>query len=122
MTILYVPEQHGEPYDKGGGLFRALARVLRRVVPKANLDYDACSDRVAYWLVEVNDQGQAEREIGFSAEHEPLLFAPTDRNHGLWTDSDRVFLPEELEARNAFPFDESWHALYARTPGSSPSL
>jgi len=121
MTILYVPEQHGEPYDKGGLLFRALAWGLKRVVPKAILDYDASFDRVAYWLVEVNDRGQAEREIGFSAAHEPLLFAPTDRNYGLWTDSDRVFLPEEWEARNAFPFDETQHALCAHTPGA-PSL
>jgi hypothetical protein len=55
MTILYVPEQHGEPYDIGELLFRALAWGLKRVVPKANLDYDASFDRVAYWLVEVND-------------------------------------------------------------------
>lgn len=122
MTILHVPEQHRETWDKGGLLLRALAWALMRVVPKANLDYDAHFKRVAYWLVEINDQGQAEREIGFSAQNEPLLFAPTNRNYGVWTDSDRIFLAEQFGSRNDFPFDATWNELYEQTRQGTYSL
>jgi hypothetical protein len=122
MTILHVPEPHGEPSDEGGFFFRALVWVLLRVVPKASPDYDRHVRQVAYWLVEVDDEGQAAREIGFTAQHEPLLFAPTNRNYGLWTDSDRVFAPEQFESRNEFPFDCTWNNLYAQTQQGTRSL
>ena len=115
MTILHVPEQHREIWNQAGFLTRALMWVLMRVLPRANLDYDAHDEQLAYWLVEVNDQGQAEREIGFSAQNEPLMFAPTDRNYGVWTDSDRVFVAEQFETRNDFPFDATWNKLYEQT-------
>ncbi len=96
--------------------------VLQRVLPRANLDYDAHDEQLVYWLVEVNDQGQAEREIGFSAQNEPLVFTPTDRNYGVWTDSDRVFVAEQFEARNDFPFDATWYKLYEQTRQGTRSL
>jgi len=113
MTILHVSAQHREPWSTGGLLFRALTWVLMRVLPKASPDYDKRIRDVAYWLVQVDEQGQAEREIGFNAQHEPILFAPTNRNYGLWTDSDRVFAPEQFDSRNDFPFDSTWNNLYA---------
>jgi hypothetical protein len=121
MTILHVPEQHGED-GKVGFHWRVLVWVAKRVLPRANLDYDVHFDQIAYWLVEVNDQGQAEREIGFSAQQEPLMFAPTDRNYGMWTDSDRIFGLEQLESRNDFPFDSTWNNLYAQTLQGTSSL
>ncbi len=112
MTVLHVPEQHRELWNQAGLPLRALVWVLKRVLPQANLDYDAHDEQLAYWLVEVNDQGQAKREIGFSSQNKPLVFAPTDRNYGVWTDSDRVFVVEQFEARNDFPFDATWNKLY----------
>lgn len=99
----------------------ALVKALLRSIPKASPDYDSCPWPVAYWLVEVDD-GRAEREIGFTAQHQPILFAPTDRNMGVWTDSDRVFSPEEFEAQNEYPFAATWDALYAQTQQGTRSL
>jgi len=122
MTILQVPEQHGEQSDKGGFFLRALAWVLLHMVPKGSPDYDVHIELVAYWLVEVDDEGRAEREIGFNVQHEPILFAPTNRNYGLWTDSDRIFSPEQFESRNEFPFDGTWNRLYAQALQDTGSL
>ncbi|WP_045690347.1 hypothetical protein [Hymenobacter sp. AT01-02] len=114
MHILYVPEQQGQ-WDKGGFFLRALVWVLRRVLPQGSPDYHRRAQEVAYWLVEVDDDGWAEREIGFNAQHRPILFAPTDRNMGMWTDSDRVFSLKEFEPQNEYPFAATWNALYEQT-------
>jgi hypothetical protein len=121
MTILYVPEQHGE-FEKVGFHWQVLVWVAKRVFPQASPDYDAVFEQVAYWLVEVDDAGQAQREIGFNTQQEPILFAPTNRNYGLWTDSDRVFAPEQFDSRNDFPFDSTWNNLYAQTLQGTRSL
>lgn len=115
MTILHVPQQHSEPSNKGGFFFQALAWMLLRVVPKGSPDYDVRIELVTYWLVQVDGEGLAAREIGFNAQHEPILFAPTDRNYGLWTDSDRVFSLAEFDSREEFPFEATWNKLYAQT-------
>ena len=122
MTIVKVPEPMGKPQPLGVRLLHALVKVLISWVPKASPDYDRYPGTIAYWLVEANDDGQAEREIGFTAEHQPVLFAPTDRNMGTWTDSDRVFSPEEFEAQNEYPFAATWDALYDQTQLGARSL
>ena len=122
MTILKVPEPMGKPENFGVRLLHALVKVLFSWVPKGSPDYDRCPWPVAYWLVEVDNDGWAEREIGFTAQHQPVLYAPTDRNMGLWTDSDRVFSPEQFEAQNEYPFAATWEALHARTRQVTRSL
>ncbi|HET9504188.1 MAG TPA: hypothetical protein VFO93_11650 [Hymenobacter sp.] len=85
-------------------------RVVFFWVPKASPDYDRRAGDVAYWLVEVED-GRAEREIGFNAQGKPILHAPTDRNMGLWTDSDREFAVSEFETVAATEFERFWAAV-----------
>ena len=103
-------------------MLHALVKGLLSIFPKASPDYDRCPWPVAYWLVEVDDDARAAREIGFTTQHQPVLFAPTDRNMGTWTDSDRVFSPEEFEAQNEYPFAATWDALYAQTQQGTRSL
>ena len=113
MTILKVPEPPAQPVSGSVRVLYALVKALLGIFPKASPDYNRSPWPVAYWLVEVDDDGRAEREIGFTAQHQPVLFAPTDRNLGTWTDSDRIFSPEEFEAQNGYPFIATWDALYA---------
>ena len=68
------------------------------MVPAASPDYNRHLRAAAYWLVEVDDNGRASRDIGFTAQHEPILFAPTNRNYGLCTDPDRLFSLEEFRS------------------------
>ncbi|MDO7854012.1 hypothetical protein [Hymenobacter convexus] len=112
MAVIKVPEVHKEPSGKSGILLEALAWVLEKMLPlKASPDYDGRMRMVSYWLVEIDEDGYPMREVGFTAQHEPILFAPTTRNYGLWTDSDRVFSRDEFEERANFPFDAIWNKL-----------
>ena len=104
MMILHVLELGGE-YVKGSLFWQALAWVIHRVIPTASPDYIRHLRAAAYWLVEVDDNGRASRDISFTAQHEPILFTPTNRNYGLWTDSDRLFSLEEFKSRKGFPFE-----------------
>ena len=85
-------------------VLHALVKALLSIFPKASPDYDRYPWPVAYWLVKLDNDRQVEREIGFTAQHQPVLFVPTDRKIGTWTDSNRVFLPEEFETQNKYPF------------------
>jgi hypothetical protein len=111
MAIIKVPQVHRRPFDKGGSLMQALVWVLMKIVPKASSDYDACFPSVSYWLVEIDEAGYPMREIGFTTQDTSILFAPTHRNLGLWTDSDRIFSRDESETQDDFPFDTTWNHL-----------
>ncbi|QKG56876.1 hypothetical protein GKZ68_09705 [Hymenobacter sp. BRD128] len=95
-----------------------MVRLILWWVPKGSPDYGKKSDDVAYWLVEVED-GRAEREIGFDAQGEPILHAPTDRNMGLWTDSDREFLVDDYQIVEAQEFNLLWQKLEKPTGSRS---
>ena len=91
---------------------QALAWVLMRIVPTGSPDYDNVRfSLVSYWLVEIDEEGYPMREIGFTSQDNPVLFAPTTRNFGFWTDSDRVFSLDEFETQDDFPFDTAWDHL-----------
>ena len=81
-------------------------------VPKGSPDYEEVVDNVRYWHIEIdNDTGQADREIGFDDFDKPIVFAPTNRNYGLWTDSDRIFSIRDYELIDEMIFDQLWNSL-----------
>jgi hypothetical protein len=122
MAVIKVPEVDREPSERSGVLLQAFAWALKKMTPlNASPDYEGSRFlSVSYWLVEIDEDGYPTREIGFTAQDEPVLFAPTTRNYGLWTDSDRVFLREEFEAVDEFPFDATWSRLRQATRQVAP--
>ena len=89
-----------------------LFKVLFFWVPKASPDYEVVVNNVRHWHIEIdNDTGRAEREIGFDDCDKPIVFAPTNRNLGLWTDSDRIFSVEDYELVDKRIFNELWYSL-----------
>ena len=70
---------------------------------------------VAFWLMEVNEEGAALWKIGFNAAHQPVLFAPTSRNDGVWAYFDCIFSSKDFSSQKDFPFDATWKSLYAQT-------
>lgn len=113
MTVIKVLQVHGKPFDKGGFLMQAFAWILMKILPNGSPYCDKVRfSLVSYWLVEISELGEATREIGFTVNDTPILFAPTYRNLGLWTDSDRIFSQDEFETKNDFPFDATWDSLF----------
>jgi hypothetical protein len=103
------------PLDRKSRLIRAVFWF----VPSANPDLEHLFPLVRKWLVEVDDEGNAQREVGLSADGTPLFAAPDERNCGFWTDSDKRFAPAELVDLSAEQFEAAW--TLARTmPDNAP--
>ena len=65
--------------------------VLESVVPIANPDFEKKIDKVAFWLIEFeNDSYYPNREIGLDAFGKTLMIMPWGRNYGYWTDNNLV--------------------------------
>lgn len=107
MSIIKVPKSPAVQFSLAEKTLHFLLRIILWWVPKGSPDYDKRNDDVAYWLVEIED-GRAEREIGFDTHNNPILHAPTDRNMGLWTDSDRIFIVAEYEIVSTQEFNHYW--------------
>lgn len=87
-------------------------KVLTFWIPKANSDYyDKRLDNIDYWYIEVNAAGVPIREIGFEAANRALLFAPTTKNRGLWTDSNITLDKSEYENISKDIFDDIFEAM-----------
>jgi hypothetical protein len=87
------------------------ARLIRAAlwfVPRANPDYERLFPHVRKWLLEVDESGRVQREIGVASDGTPLFAAPDDRNLGFWTDSDKTFLKSELTPLAASEFEQLW--------------
>ena len=55
------------------------ARLLRKVVPAANPDFEPLYGGVRLWWVEVDDGGRPQREIGFGSGSDVLVSWETPR-------------------------------------------
>lgn len=86
-------------------------KVLTFWIPKANSDYDSYLDNIDYWYIEINDEGRPIREIGFDVINYALLFAPTTKNRGLWTDSNVTLNKSEYENISQYIFDDIFEAM-----------
>jgi len=77
-------------------------------IPKANPDNEIKYPQVRRWLLEIDHTGIPVREIALDDHGNPLFKAPDFRNHGFWTDSDKVFSREELSLTTKPEFEQLW--------------
>lgn len=67
-----------------------LAGVLTKVIPKANPDFDKEIDDVKFWLLECDEDGIPEREIGLDKDGWVIVKMPFKENYGYWTDNNFI--------------------------------
>ena len=99
--------------SKGPLFWRGLASILSYFIPKGNPDFEALISEVKEWLVELNEEGVPEREVGINQNGVPIMKMPWKKNYGFWTDSnlkrgdfENLFQPEEIEAS---VFEDYWN-------------
>jgi hypothetical protein len=64
-------------------------RILTKIIPKANPEFDDKINNVQYWLVECEDEtGIPQREIGLDKEGRVIVKMPFGANYGYWTDNN----------------------------------
>ena len=91
-----------------------ILKLLTFWIPRSNRDYEEKLDHIKYWLIEIeSDTGIAQREIGFDAWNRAILFAPTDRNMGLWADSNMIFNTEQFPNIENELFNDIFEAMEA---------
>jgi len=77
-----VPENIGK---------RLAKNVLESIVPIANPDFEKKIDKVAFWLIEFeNDSYYPNREIGLDSSGKTIMIMPWEKNYGYWTDNNLV--------------------------------
>ena len=101
------------PWGPATGWRRLVERGLRAILAETNPDLDPAYEQVTYWWLEVNDDGQVTREIGFDPSGQALAAAPLGNNPGIFTDLDHA--PDGLgEPVSATEFDRVWSEVSSR--------
>jgi hypothetical protein len=93
-----------------------LARVLARLLPHANPDFESVFPRVRCWWLELRN-GTPVREIGFSADGLPLVLGPFKDNRGFWTDSPVLLDAAGYAHVGAEEFERQWGEAAAGRQG-----
>src|SRR5687767_6283162 len=86
-----------------------LVRLLQRVLPAANPDFERFYDRVAMWHVEIDaTTGDPLREIGLDAQQKVLAVGPWRENQGFIVDCGGTFIAAEYQQISAEQFEHEW--------------
>ena len=87
-------------------------RLLQRVLPAANPDFEHFYDEVVMWHVEIEEAtGEPLREVGLDSQKHVLVIGPWHDNHGFIVDCCRTFVPAEYEQISAEQFEHEWKSF-----------
>ena len=89
-------------------------RVLKRLLPSANPDYEGRLTRVRLWWVELDEAGVPQRELGLDAHGAPVVGAPVGENLGFWLDEAMVFDEANSTALTPDEFEMAWQRFTSR--------
>ncbi|HLF65865.1 MAG TPA: hypothetical protein VI603_19035 [Saprospiraceae bacterium] len=64
--------------------------------------------KIAYWFLEVNENGKICREIAFDNKNQLIEKAPFGENRGQWVDSNGSLNPLDYENVPISLFNEKW--------------
>ena len=65
-----------------------LSKFLLTVIPKANPDFENQIQNINIWLIEFDEDGIPEREIGLDKDGKTVMIMPWKDNYGYWTDNN----------------------------------
>lgn len=88
--------------------FPAWLKLLMRVLPAANPDFDSKIRDVHTWWIELDDHDKPQREIGFTESGQAVVAMPLGQNCGFWTDSQVTFTAGAYEHIEADVFERKW--------------
>ena len=101
------------PWRPATGWHRLAERGLRAVVPENIPDLDPAYEQVTHWWLELNEEGQVTREIGFDRSGRAIAAASLGDNRGIFTESDQA--PHGLgEPVSVTEFERAWFELSAK--------
>lgn len=90
------------------GSLAIVERVLRKILPMANPDFEGRFPEVRKWWIEIDNSGVPQRELGFAADGEAIVACPIGENFGFWTDSAMTFNSDEHKSVSETAFHSAW--------------
>jgi hypothetical protein len=87
-----------------------LVRILTKILPPANPDFEDKIFEVRHWLLELDSEtGIPVREIGLDKEGQVIVKMPFKKNYGYWTDSNISFDESAWQSNlSKETFEENW--------------
>ena len=74
---------------KRSSFFKTLLwKFLSTIIPKANPDFENQIQNINIWLIEFDENGITEREIGLDKDEKTVMIMPWKDNYGYWTDNN----------------------------------
>lgn len=65
-----------------------MGKVLGKIIAKANPDFDDKIEMVSEWLVEFDNEGIPNREVGLDETGVAIVKMPWNDNYGYWVDNN----------------------------------
>ena len=97
------------PKSSGSSKPGWLIRILQRVLPAANPDFERFYHDVVVWHVEIGAAtGEPLREVGLDAQERVLAIGPWGENVGFIVDCGGTFDPAEYQQISAEQFEDEW--------------
>ncbi len=82
-------EEDGKPNKVKDFLLDSAIRILKKIIPEANPDYEDRINEVKVWIVEIDEETNfPNREIGLDKKRNVIMTMPDERNYGYWTDNN----------------------------------
>ena len=97
----------------------SFTKILTKIIPKANPDFDGKIQDVRQWMLEVDDgEGTPAREIGLDDKGNVMMIMPWKDNYGFWTDSsvqvDDLAKSRDMTFGDKEEFERLWAEFGAR--------
>ena len=90
-------------------------KLLQKIIPAANPDLEHFYEDATIWWLEVDDDGEPQREIGFNEKNEPIVLGPIGDNYGLLVDSGKLWDDWEYEKKELEnEFEDVWNEMLRR--------
>ena len=98
------------PWPRFGRFGRCIIAIITTVIPKGNPDFEDAYARTVHWWLEVDPEGQTQREIAFDAAGNIVAIGPIGDNVGIFTDIDSC--PDGVYGQlDAERFEAAWESF-----------
>jgi len=93
--------------EKEDLLEKALKKILF-FIPESSPGYRGKWHLVKEWLIEFDEDGRPNREIGIGSNKTPVVASPNSSDYGFWIDSNMVYSDFKEEKISKEIFESSW--------------
>jgi hypothetical protein len=85
-----------------------ITKLFLSIVPRANPGYESKLHLVHEWLIEFDDEGLPNREIGITKKGEPVIAGPSEKNYGFWLDTNMSIADFCGDPLTEYEFETTW--------------